>query len=57
VHLPRELIGLGPQRAAVAEVAELAVLEPLSRQLAHLLDELQIAALSRRLRVGTLKDF
>ena len=56
MNLPRKLIGLGPQRAAVAKIAELAVLEPLAGQLAHLLDELQIAALRCRLRIGPLEN-
>jgi hypothetical protein len=57
VHRAGELIGLGPQRMAVAEIAELAVFEPLARQLAHLLQESQVAPLSGRLSVGPLEDF
>jgi hypothetical protein len=50
------MIGLFPQRVPGADLAKLAGLQPLGRQLAHLHQKLQIAPLRHRLGVRPLKD-
>ena len=51
-----EVVGLGPQRMPVADLTQLASLQPFAGQFAHLHHELQITALRHRLGVRPLKN-
>ncbi len=53
---PREVFQLVPQRLAIGEVPQLARLEKVARQIAHLQQELQIAALRGGRGAGPLEN-
>ncbi len=52
-----ERIGLLPKCLAITQLLQLLTPQPLGRQLAHLLQETEVASLSIGRGVGTLKDF